>query len=197
MKNRKYKVCRDDICVGKVVDISKSKIGFNNNKIIVENGSYLRSILYVRIKNEIEIADDLLYTETNYPILDSVYNDSYLKLIKGRNIVVVDSYNISKLLKIFDYNEELTYKDIFDIRKIFFSGRFGREHCALFGYLPISKNIDDGFIYTNRGILSKEYLDVLDNMGNNSFVDVITNKVKRDTFKPLKEEGFVKKLTRF
>ena len=117
--------------------------------------------------------------------------------------------------------EKLTYEDIMKIRRTFFTGRFGKDNSKLFGmeeFIPsrFMPNITDpdkryelykrsvslgserqfGSISTNE--LPRELMHILDERGNNSFMDVIDGfDEKIDTFTPHQEEGPVKRLKRF
>lgn len=140
MKNRKYKVCRDNIYVGEVI---RTRCVYHNNivdntrngELRVDRWRSYRSILFV--PNENNLADDLLYNSPNYPVLNITNNEKCLDF--DENIILInDACNLSELLKYFGYNEELTYQDILKIRRTFFSEKFLRDNCELFGYREIN-----------------------------------------------------------
>ena len=193
----------------------------------LDTGSWrsYRSMLFV--PNEKKLADDLLYKTPNYPILNITDDETCLNL-KENSIVVKDAYNLALLLEYFGYKKDLTYEDIMKIRRTFFTGNFAKKNCELFGYKETMAEdltfYDKGKKVTNPIALAKrrmqyrldqltghrmfsgvsdsplpsEYYDVLDDRGNNSFMDVVEGwDEKMNAFAPHKEEGPVKKLKRF
>lgn len=97
-----------------------------------------RSILFV--PNEENLADDLLYKSPNYPVLNVTDDEKCLNL-NGKNIVIRNSYNLALLLEYFNYKKDLTIEDVINIRKTFFTGRFGMDNSKLFGmqeFIPSS-----------------------------------------------------------
>lgn len=139
MKNRGYKVSRANIFAGNLVkaeSIYRHKGDYEifhikTGQLITGNCYSYRSILFV--PNEKKLANDLLYNSPSYPILNVTDDDICLGLNKG-SIVIKDACNLEALLKYFDYNKELTFEDIMRIRKTFFTGKFAKDHCKLFGY---------------------------------------------------------------
>lgn len=209
MKNKSYVIKRDDVYIGKVIKIDDEKdflapdgcvdvFTLRGDKISInENYSHkeLRSMLFVPLDGCVALANDLLYRDTDYPILNITDKDYCLEYASNNGGYVIDqAYNISKLLEIFDYPSWLTYKDIVDIRKNFFSGTFAKDHCVLFGY---KEEIDGTYTYVGGGSLPKEMFDLLDHMGNNSLLDVIFEGAKKNVFRPFEEEGPIKKLSIF
>ena len=172
------------------------------------------------VPNEDKLSNDLLYKTPNYPILNVTDDETCLNLGE-KSIVVKDAYNLAALLEYFGYKKDLSYEDIMKIRRTFFTGRFGMDNSKLFGmeeFIPsrFMPNITDpdkryelykksvslgserqfGSIPTNE--LPRELMDILDERGNNSLMDVINGfDEKIDTFTPHKEEGPVKRLKRF
>lgn len=220
MENKKYVVCRDNIYVGEVVrtdsiyryedddDFFRTKPGQ------LSTGSWrsYRSMLFV--PNEDNLSNDLLYRTPNYPILNVTDDETCLNLGEN-NIVIKDACNLAALLEYFDYKKDLTYEDIMKIRKTFFTGRFGMDNSKLFGmeeFIPsrFMPNITDpneryelykksvnlgserqfGSIPTN--VLPRELMGLLDERGRNTYGHTFD-----ESFKPSKEEGPIKKLTRF
>lgn len=232
MKNRRYKVSRENIYVGEVVrtdsvyryegetDFFRTKPG----QLDVTSWYSYRSMLFV--PNYENFANDLLYQSPNYPILNVTKDDTCLNLGE-KSIVIKDACNLAPLLKYFGYNEKLTFKDIMDIRKTFFTGRFAKDNCELFGWKETMA--EDVTFYVNgvevtspeeiekrrerfradqqaghrsfcgvsASVLPREYFDVLDARGDNSLMDAISFHEKMDAFKPDKNEGPIKRLRRF
>ena len=184
-----------------------------------------RSMLFV--PNEDKLSNDLLYRTPNYPILNVTDDQTCLNLGEN-SIVIKDACNLAALLEYFGYKKDLTYEDIIKIRRTFFTGNFAKNNCELFGYKETMAEdltfYDKGKKVTNPIALAKrrmqyrldqlaghrmfsgvaesplpsEYWDVLDERGNNSFMDVIEGwDEKMNAFAPHKEEGPVKRLKRF
>ncbi len=183
-----------------------------------------RSILFV--PNEKNFSNDLLYRSPSYPILNLTDEDTCLNLGK-KSIVIKDACNLASLLEYFGYGEALTYEDIVRIRKTFFTGKFAMDHCELFGWKETmaedvtfyanGKEVTDpkeleqrrkeframrkaghrSFHGISESILPREYFHVLDTRGNHTLMDVIQWHEKMDAFAPHKQEGPIKKLTRF
>lgn len=189
-------------------------------------GSYFsyRSMLFV--PNEERLSNDLLYRSPNYPILN-VTDDETCLALGEKSIVINDACNLAALLEYFGYNKDLTFEDIMRIRKTFFTGRFAMDNCELFGWkedkpedwtyykngveITDSKELERriaeerksqqaghrSFTGVSESILPREYWDVLDRMGDNDLRYAIKWQEKMDAFAPHKQEGPVKKLTRF
>ena len=184
-----------------------------------------RSMLFV--PNEDKLSNDLLYRTPNYPILNVTDDETCLNLGEN-SIVIKDACNLATLLEYFGYKKDLTYEDIIKIRRTFFTGNFAENNCELFGYKETMAEdltfYDKGKKVTNPIALAKrrmqyrldqlaghrmfsgvsdsplpsEYWDVLDERGNNSFMDVIEGwDEKMNAFAPHKEEDPVKRLKRF
>jgi len=233
MENRKYVVCRDNVYVGEVIATSRiyrlkgERDFFRKKTGQLMTGAYnsYRSMLFVPDENN--LANDLLYKTPNYPVLNLTDDETCLNLGE-KSIVINDACNLALLLQYFGYNEELTYEDIIKIRKTFFTGRFAKDHCELFGWKEITAEdltfYSKGKVVTNpialklarmnfrfeqmaghrsfSGIsespLPREYYDILDDRGNNTLADILAGwATKTDTFAPHKNEGPIRKLTRF
>lgn len=230
MNKKNYTVYRNSIFVGKVVKASSIyRLDSEFRFFKTEPGQLLanpyipyRSMLFV--PNEDQMAQDLLYNSPCYPILN-ISNDEKCLSLGDDSVVVEDSCNLEQLLEYFGYAKELTLEDIIKIRKTFFTGRFAKDNCELFGLRE--SNPEDWTFYENGKILTdekkiqkriakikasgersfsgvfdsvlqKEYFDVLDTMGDETLsCKVLKSKFKIDSFAPHKEEGFVKKLSRF
>lgn len=232
METRNYKVNRDHIYVGEVVrtreiyryegedDFFRTKPGQ------LDTGSYLpcRSMLFV--PNEEKLSSDLLYRSPNYPILNITDDDICLNLEEG-SIVIKDACNLAKLLKYYGFDQYLTFDDIMMIKQTFFTGRFAKDHCELFGYketmaedikFHTNGNIVTNpkeleklrrkfradqqaghriFVGTSESVLPSEYWDVLDDLGDNTLMDAIQWNERMNAFKPHRQEGPIKKLSRF
>ena len=233
MENKKYVVCRDNIYVGEVVRTDSiyryegDDNFFRTKPGQLSTGSWksYRSMLFV--PNENKLSNDLLYRSPNYPILN-VTNDETCLNLRENSIVIKDACNLAALLEYFGYKKDLTFEDIMKIRKIFFTGRFAKDHCQLFGLRETMA--EDVTFYANgeevtnpkelerrrrqfraeqqvghrmfSGVsespLPREYWDVLDDRGDNTLIDVIERwDEKINAFAPHKQEGPIKKLTRF
>ena len=222
MENKKYVVCRDNIYVGEVIEIHGDKMYRNERK---DNFFYTkpgqlyppvhkscRSMLFV--PNENRFSDDLLYKSPNYPVLNVTDDETCLSLHKN-SIVVTDAYNLSALLEYFGYKKYLTIEDIIEIRKTFFTGRFGMDNSRLFGmeeFIPdcfqpniidpneryelykksVSLGSERHFVSIPTNDLPRELRRLLDERGKSTYGHTFD-----DSFKPSKEEGPIKKLTRF
>lgn len=208
MNNKEKKIYRDSIYAGKVVKTSK----IHRYPLDVEPpfgakpGSFYVSVYYpcrtmMFIPNEKKLAQDLFYASPNYPILNiSDREDLYFA-----NLVVKDSINLGPLLKYFGYGEHVTSTELKEIRNKFFTGRFAKDNCELFGmkeilpedkkYFKDGKEITDPrervkainffkglgpreFIGSGQGVLPFEYWNLLDKMGNNELTDVIIDKLE-------------------
>lgn len=229
MENRNYKVNRDNVYVGEVVradNIYRSNEGNNflrNKPGMLDTDSWFsyRSMLFV--PNEEKLSDDLLYRSPNYPILNVTDDNICLALAKN-SCVIKDACNLAALLEYFGYNKDLTFEDILEIRKKFFTGRFAKDNCELFGYretmaedvtfFAYGKEVTDpkelerrrrefralqqaghrSFSGIYEHVLPSEYWDVLDDRGDNSLIDAINWHEKMNAFTPAIEEGPIKRL---
>ncbi len=183
-----------------------------------------RSMLF--IPNEEKLSNDLLYQSPSYPILNITDDETCLSLGE-KSIVIKDACNLAALLEYFGYSKDLTFEDIMRIRKTFFTGRFAMDNCELFGwkeskpedytYYKNGVEVTDpkelkrriaqerrsqqaghrSFTGVSESVLPREYWDVLDKMGDNNLMHAIEWHEKMNAFAPHKQEGPVKKLTRF
>lgn len=230
MENRKYVVNRDDIYVGEVA--RTDKIYRSNGDIWTAPGTLdtaswrsYRSILFVPDENK--LTNDLLYRSPSYPILNITDEETCLSLPE-KSIVIKDSFNLAELLQYFGYGKDLTYEDIMKIRKTFFTGRFAKDNCELFGMEEFKaedlKYYKNGVQITeprelkryiarerrsqklghrmfgsiSETVLSRDYFHVLDDRGGPDFLGIVYGfDTKLDVFKPSREEGPVKKLSRY
>lgn len=210
MENKKYVVCRDNIYVGEVVrtdsiyryendhDFFRTKPG----QLSTNSWESYRSMLFV--PNEDKLSNDLLYRSPNYPILNVTNDETCLNLEKN-SIVIKDACNLATLLEYFGYKKDLTFEDIMKIRKTFFTGKFAKDNCQLFGWKETMA--EDVTFYANGkevinprelerrrkqfraeqkeghriffGIsespLPREYWYALDDRGDNTLINVIKN----------------------
>lgn len=232
MRNYNYRIRRENIYVGKVVRTIDSIYRNKGDMVFrIKPGQLLtscwrpyRSMLFV--PNEEKLSNDLLYQSPSYPILNITDDETCLKL-EEKSIVIKDACNLEALLEYFGYNEDLTYEDIIRIRKIFFTGRYAKDNCELFGFKEIkpedytyykeSIKVTDprelkrlieqerrsqqeghrSFHGISESVLPSEYFDALDTLGDNTLLEAIQLHEKMDAFAPHKEEGMIKKLTRF
>lgn len=231
MKNKKYIVSRDDIYVGKVVKTTSAiyrnedDMDFFRTKpgqlCTIGYKSY-RSMLFV--PNENGMSNDLLYRSPGYPILNVTADEICLNIGINR-ILIQDACNLASLLEYFGYKKDLTYEDIINIRKTFFTGTFVKDNCELFGYREFmpedwkfysnGKEVTDLeeieerrrqcrlrqqagyriFYGVSESPLPREYFDVLDYMGDNTLIKYRNEKI--NAFEPDRQEGPVKKLSIF
>lgn len=201
MEDRKYKVSRDNVYVGEVVStdfIYRSDLIYRyegipdkSGQLVPESWFPYRSMLFV--PNEEKLSNDLLYRSPSYPILNVTDDDICLGV--GENIVIKDACNLAALLEYFGYSECLTFEDIMRIRKTFFNGKFVKDNCELFGWI----NTRLGYEYSrgSESVLPSEYFDVLFDRGDNTFMDALQYHEKMNAFAPHKQEGPIKKLTKF
>lgn len=189
-------------------------------KLYPESWISYRSILFV--PNEEKLAIDLLYQSPYYPILN-VTDDEICLNLKKNSIVIKDACNLAELLEYFGYNKDLTLEDILKIRKTFFSVKFAMDNCELFGWKEVKpedwtyskngveitdpkelkkliaqerKNQREGnrlFFRAEENVLPREYWEALNELGDDDY----KKDEKRDVFTPNKEEGPIKKLTKF
>lgn len=232
MENRKYKVCRDNIYVGEVALTNKIyRYEGNSNFFLTKKGelttgswcSY-RSMLFVL--DEDKLSDDLLYRSPSYPVLNVTDDKFCLDLNGNNNIVIKEACNLAALLKYFEYDEVLTFKDIMRIKNTFFTGKFAKDNCELFGWKEtMAEDVifySDGekvtdlkklkrlrwefrtgqllghrtFSKTSDELLPKKYFDVLDDRGDNTLLEAICLRESMNAFMPHKQEGPIKKLRR-
>lgn len=208
-----YKINRDAIYVGEVIKpIDFLKYQYKNfqtgkkeeSKLRASSYDSYRSILFIR--DEEDFALDLLYQSPRYPIL-SITDEN---ICMNSDIVIKDPYNLSLLLKHFGYDKNLSYKELLEIRKTYFTGSFGIENCELFGMKEkddaLWKHItSEGYnserkflTYTNEGILPPSMLYTLDTRGNKKQSQTFLSESKKiNAFKPHKKEGYIKKIRRF
>jgi len=211
MENKKYLVCRDDICVGEVIRTNSGVYRYEgegylfrikSGQLTVDSWKSYRSMLFV--PNDNKLSNDLLYDCPSYPIFNVTYDEVCLKLPEN-SVAIQDSYNLSGLLEYFGYGRYLTIEDIVKIRNMFFTGRFGMDNSRLFGmkeFIPDSfePNITD---QNDRYELYKMSV----NLGSErQFGSISTNELPRELmsildirgisgFEAPQEEGPIKKLT--
>lgn len=201
-------------------DLFRTKPG----QLDTESWFSYRSMLFV--PNEEKLSNDLLYRSPSYPILNVTDDETCLGLGE-KSIVIKGACNLAALLEYFGYNKDLTFEDIMRIRKTFFTGRFAMDNCELFGwketkpedwtYYKNGVEVTDpkelkrriaqerrsqqaghrSFTGVSESVLPREYWDVLDKMGDNDLMHAIKWNEKMNAFAPDKQEGPIKKLTRF
>lgn len=175
------------------------------------------------VPNEENLSNDLLYRSPNYPILNVTDDETCLNLEKN-SIVIKDACNLAALLEYFGYKKDLTFEDIMKIRKTFFTGKFAKDNCQLFGWKETMVEdfnievVNDPRILERRkrqiraeqkaghrifhsipeNPLPREYWYILDVRGDNTLMDVINGWDKKtNAFVPHSQEGPVKSLQRF
>ena len=221
MENRNYKVKREDIYVGELIRTDRDSIyryseddffDYKKGQLYTSCWETYRSMLFVL--TEEKLCEDLLYSSSHYPVLNITDIDIYLNSTSPKIEIVKEAYNLSLLLEYFQFSEELTFEDIIRIRKTFFTGRFGMDHCELFGmkefipasFQPRKKGVlvtDKKQIYelykksvvlgserqfgsVSSSILPHEFMDILDDRGREYGV--------KDPFAPSQKEQNVKRL---
>ncbi len=232
MQNIKYRVSRDNVYVGEVAKVdeifrySEDRHFYNTKAGQLDLSSWVsyRSMLFV--PDEKKLSNDLLYRSPSYPILN-VTDDEICLALKEGSIVIKDACNLAPLLEYFGYDKDLTYEDIMTIRKTFFTGRFAKDNCELFGYeehqpedwtyyqngveitnpKKLKKRIEEEKRLQKKGhrsfgsipeyVLPQEYFDILDDRGDNTLKNAILWHDKINAFAPHIQEGIVKKLTKF
>ena len=195
MNNCNYSVSIDNIYVGKVFKIygsyNKSDVERDINKRSYH--SFQRHILFS--VNEDGLANDLLYNSPEYPIMN-ITPDDLLVNKTGIDTIIAEPYKISDLLKYLDYNDELTYQDILNIRKNIINKKFLDSNYQLFGL----KKKDQGYKVVPNGRFPLDCYYAILEACDSSSINMVGNFVffglKEDRFKPSKEEGPVKKLTK-
>lgn len=183
-----------------------------------------RSMLFVPDENG--FSNDLLYKSPNYPVLN-IANDEICLDLPENEIVVAGAYSMAPLLEYFGYKKDLSYEDIMKARKTFFASGFAKDNCELFGWKEIMaedvtfyKNgvkIEDSrelerrkkdyrknqraghrsFVLTGDGPLAEHFWHVLDDRSDNTLKEAVEWNERMDAFAPHKNEGKIKKLSRF
>lgn len=232
MENRNYKVCRDNIFVGEVAKTNKvyrtsdDGLSFRTKAGILTTSSWFSCRTMLFVPDEKKFANDLLYQSPHYPALN-VTDDDYCLNLGPDSIVVKDTFSMAPLLEYFGYSDELTYEDLIEIRKRFFTGRFGMDNCELFGwketmaedvtfYVNGEKVTDPkelekhrrafranqeaghrSFSGVTEHVLPREYFDILDERGDSDLLEALEWHKKMNAFAPDKKEGKIKRLSRF
>lgn len=143
----KKEIDRDKVMTGKVTRVEDVNIIYKNKrpikslkqlraKVTVKEVKTYRSILFT-ITSE-NTGKDLLYCNqtTQYPVLELNKSTDVNSCINA-DLFINASYNLGPLLKHFGYPKYLSQRQIPEIRKRFFTGRFGMDHCELFGLKEI------------------------------------------------------------
>ncbi len=219
MENRKYKVLRDNVYAGQIVQNLDYQINSDEkNKGIISLRFHhvCRNIIFT-IDSE-NRADDLLFNSPRYPIsnVTSAISDEE-KVRKMNRLMVESAVNLAPILEYLGYKSKLGYEDILKIRKQLFTNisLINGEYLFNFGkikseHLPcISQNLLDclnsqGVAETKdfklpsaNAYITKEYFEILSSLGDSQLPMTVTNK-KGDLFKPDKTvEGKIKKLKHF
>ena len=139
----KKEIDRDKIMTGEVTRVEDVNIIYRNKrpiksledlraKITVKETKTYRSILFTIVADN--KGKDLLYSNqsNNYPVLD-LNNKKDIRNCINADLFINGAYNLGPLLKYFGYPKYLSQKQIPEIRKRFFTGRFGMDHSELFG----------------------------------------------------------------
>ena len=183
MKNRNYLVDRDNVFAGQVINAKNLYQSYDHTKVYPMNFNILRSTLFTLNKDN--LADDLLYSSDNYPVLNVTDNKelfSYMRETSDARLLIANAINISELLKHYGYSEKLTYDEVLKIRKEIFSYIFLNIHVFDFGY-----------------VMKNNYYPVLKESPLFNYFDTVYNlrdgiEDNKDAFKPSKLEGPVRSL---
>lgn len=193
MKNTSYVVRRENIYVGQVIKLKNRLYRYENGVASYEvvdstyekglftpsSFRYNSSTLFV--PNKEKVSDDLLYNRPSYPVLNVTDDDTCLQCEKG-SIVVDKACNLNTLLKYFGYAENLSYEDILKIRQTLFSSRFAPYRFQLM----------------NNKALMSEYIVILERLRDHTLAETYgMRNYRMHSFSPVREEGRVKKLTKF
>lgn len=142
MKNRSYKIKRDDVFVGTVVRATSKIYRYNgtNNFFRTKPGElelgswrHYRNMLFVPNEEHDLYSSDLLYDSPEYPVLN-VTDDNICLNLEPESVVIRDAYNLSMLLQHYGFKDTLSLEDLIRIRHTFFNGKFAEDNCKLFGY---------------------------------------------------------------
>lgn len=215
MKKKDYIIKRKDVYLGEIVKANGifKRLTSGRDKagnLDIKNATFYRNMLFTPTIDK--FASDLLYNTDDYPILNGTNRDYILNQDEGI-ILVRDYYNLDELLEYFCYNDELNITDIIKIYNTFFTGKFGIDNCTLFGRSEIpAEEIE--FYHENElvtgGILLEKYKSEyrkLQKQGKGLYTKLDESTLPRHyflllqndkkSFTPSKEEGKIKKLTRF
>jgi len=133
MEKRNYTVCRDNIYMGTVINISKEYHYEEKQTLSCDSLSqpdfdprdyYYRTMFFVLDENK--LSNDLLYRTPSYPVLNVTDDIDNLNTDEN-SIVISDSYSLSPFLEYLGYGEEITYEDIIEIRNIILDESFDIE----------------------------------------------------------------------
>ena len=157
-------VRREKIHVGKLSVVSELDFDDEAKMLYIGNVQDCRSILF--IVDEQGLAQDLLYDSPRYPVLD-VSDDEQCVIKKGcEKPIVLDSWNLERLLKSLGYASMLTGEDILRIRNTIFDSK-GSERLKMF-----SDNI------------AQLYKECIRETRNLSLLESIKKRMPQDSFKP-------------
>ena len=220
MKTPNYQIKREHVFIGRVVKpTSRNQIVLEHGKLSIYQFTPYRSILFTL--NEKKLADDLLYSSPEYPVLDFSSNDSCF----NAEIVIQETYNLEPLLTFFQFPNTLTLQQIIMLRKHFFDVTWGFRNCHLFGYREVLPEdweyVQNGqyvtnpedlkilhqkerslqrkghrvFEETNDATLPTDMMFLFNELGDHSVLDVLQGfEKRRNAFIPHEEEGQIKKL---
>ena len=215
MEKKNYIVKRKDIYLGEVVkatSIYKRIVSGNepSGSLDIKSAVIYRNMLFTPTDNK--FASDLLYNTADYPILNGTSNDYVLNLKNG-SILIKDYYNLEELLEYFCYGEELNINDIVKFYNTFFTGLFSKRNPELFGKELITAE-EIKYYKNDRQITEEKELKmcqneykILQKLGkglyrrkeesvlSRYYWDILQND--KSSFKPKREEGKIKKLTKF
>ena len=195
MKSKKYKICRDNVYVGK---LGKAEGIYENSfcsnwfpqSLVINKWFPLRSILFTI---EGDYGCDLLYHSPNYPVFN--YSSDDLLLSMDDDIIIQNACNLNSILEFFGYDNYLNIDDLIRIRKTFFTGRFAKDNCTLFGYREVKADkmrfFLDGKEVKDEIALheEREKFNLKHGLGNRIFVEAEEGPFSRELFKLIDSFG--------
>lgn len=207
MKDKNYRVFRDDIYVGRVIVSEKVRpiheFGDNGTKENqIKKDSYLIAPMYYPYRtifftlDEDKKANDLLYNSPAYPVLN-ITDNSYFEEHKNETVVLIDDViYMGEILKYFNYGLVLNYQDILGIKEMFFSGDFAQNHCEVFGYRKVDSTAKTPqFAFDGREKLPRRYFSTIPKLENHKLKEVLKGEyTKMNSFRPCISENKVRRL---
>lgn len=218
MEEHTNTIKRDKLYVGELVIPYEYQLK-DNGKILVYAYESCRNILF---SLDDDMATDVLFESPKYPIVN-ITEQSKCEI---GQMAIKDAICLGELLKYFGYPEELTGKDIHEVRQTFFTGSFGLDNAELFGYKELK--VEDMTFYdenkqeitdpvlleakralhrnlgykmivpVGNGGLSSKYYELLDKKADNSYYDYLKGYVENiDSFAPVKKEGHGRVLRKY
>ena len=218
MKNRNYRVCRDDIYVGEVTKVSRLDrctesiplYRVKSGDLVSNRVRFYRNMFFV--PTEDKLPTDLMYDSPSYPILNMTDNEKCLSVEDG--IVIEKSYNLGNLLEFLGYRKELSYRDVARLQALFSMGKCAISEAervlsqsAFYSILEVQRKIEllrkfKIAVDNNRSLLDNineglnlsEETDCLEQELDEVVFDALALYGYSDNFTPSLEEGHITKL---